>query len=613
MDEQKLRVELLGPVRAWVSGGEVDLGGGMAKAVFAALALQRGRSVPRAALVAALWAGQPPASADGLISTYVAGLRRAIEPGRSGGGFVLLSSSREGYRLALPDEYCDVAVFEARLQLAKDLLPHDPGASAAVAAEALVLRRGMPLTGLPGPFAAAECERLTQAYLDAAETRAEALITTGKPAEAATELNELSEQWPLREHANALLRTALNQVGRPAEAHVAYQRLQRGLGRDTGSPGVAPHQVTDESGRPAPAAESGLAGSGVPAQLPHDSSRFTGRSRELSQLTRLLSTDRTNAAPPMVILTGAVGIGKTALAVHAAHRLGSAFPDGHLFIDLCGFDPELPPRQPGDVLVHCLHGLGVGAEHLPPGEEELAALMRSVLAERRVLLVLDNAVSSTQVRPLLPGASTSAVLVTSRNRLAGLVIRDGFQRIELPLLSSRESVEYLRLAVGRDRLRTESAAAADLASLCGHLPLALSMVAERVAGTPAMTLADMRADLADERERLDRLGIEDEPASTVRAAFSWSYHALKPATARFFRSLGLHPQPEFTSAGAAALTGRSAAEARILLRDLAAGHLVEVVAHDRYRLHQLMRLYARDLGAEDGEAPGTSGDRACGR
>jgi hypothetical protein len=519
------------------------------------------------------------------------------------GGFLLLSSSREGYRLDLPDEHCDVAVFETRLRLAKELLPDDPGASAALAAEALALRRGTPLTGLPGPFAAAERERLTQAFLAAAETRAEALITSGQAAEATT---ELTEQWPLSEHVNTLLEAARNQLGRPAEADVAHRHLQR---RNTGPLGAAPHQEAGESGHD-PGAESGLAGSGVPAQLPHDSSRFTGRSRELGRLTRLLSADRTNTAPPMVILTGAAGIGKTALAVHAAHRLGSDFPDGHLFIDLCGFDPELPPRQPSDVLVHCLHGLGVGSEHLPVGEEELAALLRSVLAERRVLLVLDNAVSSTQVRPLLPGASTSAVLVTSRNQLAGLVIRDGFQRIELPLLSSGESMEYLRLAVGRDRVRTESAAAADLAGLCGHLPLALSMVAERVAGTPAMTLADMRADLADERERLDRLGIEDEPASTVRAAFSWSYHSLKPRTARFFRLLGLHPEPEFTAAGAAALTGRSAAEARILLRDLTAGHLVEVVAQDRYRLHQLMRLYVRDLCAEDGEVPETSGKEA---
>jgi tetratricopeptide (TPR) repeat protein len=327
----------------------------------------------------------------------------------------------------------------------------------------------------------------------------------------------------------------------------------------------------------------------IPSQLPHDVGGFTGREPELADLASL-AVGQEEAA---VVIDGVAGVGKTALAVHFAHRAAAAFPDGQLFVNLRGFDPGHPPLGPAGALARFVRALGAGPLDLPADLDELAGMYRSQLSGRRVLVVLDNAASAEQVRPLLPGTAGCLAIVTSRNRLSGLTAVDGAQRLTLDMLPCEEAVALIARIAGDERAAADPAATRRLAGLCGWQPLALRITADRAAAHPHLSLADLAGELTAENDRLDALAT-DEQASQVRAVFSWSYRALAPAAARAFQLLGLHPGQDISTAAAAALLDAPVPETRRLLRILTGGHLLEETGRDRYQFHDLVRIYAAE-------------------
>ena len=338
------------------------------------------------------------------------------------------------------------------------------------------------------------------------------------------------------------------------------------------------------------------AGHIVPAQLPSDVFGFTGRDDELTRLDALLGGAGGDPPRAVVITTvaGTAGVGKTALAVHWAHRIRDRFPDGQLYVNMRGFDPGGPAVQPAEVLSGFLEALGVSPQRIPADPAAQAALYRSALTGRRVLIVLDNASDADQVRPLLPGEPACMVVVTSRNRLGGLVAAAGAQPLFLDLLTTAEARELLSLRIGEHRVRAEPAAVADIIAACSRLPLALAITAARAATHPGFSLGAIAAELRDAQRRLDVLAGSD-PATDVRAVFSWSYRTLSPAAARVFRLLALHPTPEAGLGAVTSLAGLPTGQVRPLLAELGEANLVAEPTAGRFACHDLLRDYAREL------------------
>ena len=343
------------------------------------------------------------------------------------------------------------------------------------------------------------------------------------------------------------------------------------------SGGVHFHTGADPAARP-------------PRQLPAPMHGFVGRSRELARLEALLADG--TSGPRLVVIVGTAGAGKTSLAVHLAHRVRGGFPDGQLFVNLHGYDAATP-LGPAAVLERFLRALGVMPAAIPAEVEERAEMFRSLTAGQRILVVLDNAATVGQVRPLLPGDSEALVLVTSRHRLPGLSARDGAHRLTLGLLSDAEATALIAAATTDYRDPDDPGQVAELARLCARLPLALRIAAERAAARPWMPLTELIADLRSESSLWDALSTEDEAeADAVRTVFAWSYRALPLAAARVFRLLGLHPGPDFSAATAAALTGEETGRVSGLLDALAGAHLLEQTGPDRFQFHDLLRAYA---------------------
>ena len=356
---------------------------------------------------------------------------------------------------------------------------------------------------------------------------------------------------------------------------------------------------------PAPAKPEPQGGA-VPAQLPADVTGFTGRAAELARLDGVLTGGGITAI--ICAVAGTAGVGKTALAVRWGHRARERFPDGQLYVDLRGYDPGRPV-EPGDALARMLAALGVPPAEIPFELDERAARYRTQLARRRMLVVLDNAGSVDQVRPLLPGAGDCVTLVTSRDSLAGLVARDGAYRVDLGLLPVADATALLRGLIG-SRVDDEPEAAARLIEQCARLPLALRVAAELAAARPGSTLAELVAELADQQRRLGLLDPGGDQRSAVAAVFSWSLRSLTPTAARTFRLLGQHPGPDFDAYAAAALAGLDVAEAGRALLDLARAHLVDPVGDGRYAMHDLLHAYAAGLPAEPPSgAAGPADDR----
>jgi len=372
---------------------------------------------------------------------------------------------------------------------------------------------------------------------------------------------------------------------------VPADRLEELLAAD-GAPASAPGRVA------------------VPRQLPAAVADFTGRAAELQVLTAAL--DQAGAPGTVVIsaIGGTAGVGKTALALHWAHQVADRFPDGQLHVNLRGFDPSGTPVTPGEAIRGFLDALGVPPERIPPDQEAQAGLYRSLLADRRVLIVLDNARDEQQVRPLLPASPAGLVLVTSRSQLGGLAAADGARLISLDVLNHADAVQMLTARLGASRTAAEPDAVDRIADLCACLPLALAVAAARAAARPGFPLAGLAEELADSAGRLDALDAGD-PATSVRAVFSWSTRQLSAEAARVFRLLGLHPGPDISVPATASLVAVEESVARSLLRGLARAHLIAEHVPGRYALHDLLRAYAADQArARDSQA---DRDAAIGR
>jgi len=612
-----LRVAVLGPVTAWRDEREIQAGQPRQLAVLGVLATRANRVVSRGELVDAVWGEEPPATAEGGIYTYVAGLRRVLEPDRPRRApdrsrrtpARVLVSAGGGYMLRLDPGCLDAAVFEQYLSQARELrAAGDAAAAERAVTEALALWRGLPFAGVPGPFAEAERQRLGELRTGAAEDRADLLLALGRAAEAVPDLTALVTAHPLRERARGLLMIALYRCGRQAEAlqvfHDAREQLAEDLGIDPGDEltrihgqllAMDPALAGQPDARDSENTVTLLRSAPPPAQVPPEAAGFAARTAELDQLHAMLPADASK--PAVVVVTGTAGVGKTTLAARFARQVTSRFPDGQLYVNLRGFDPSAVPTEPGIALQAFFEALGVPPRQAPATVDAQTGLFRSLLEGRRMLLLLDNARSTEQVRPLLPASPGCMVVITSRNQLTGLVAAEGARLLPLGVLSSAEATELLVGRLGAERVAAEPEAAAELACHCAGLPLALSVTCARAVTRPGVALGDVAAELRDARGRLDALETGDE-VTDLRAVFSWSYRKLSPPAARMFRLLGLHQGPDISAAAAASLAGLPAGEARAALTELTRASLLTEDATGRLACHELLRAYAAEQATE---------------
>jgi DNA-binding SARP family transcriptional activator len=581
-----VRVRLLGPVDVTVEGAARSVAGSRRQAVLAALALAPGHVVSTDRLADLVWGDAAPPTAANTLQSHVSYLRRLL------GGRDAIQARPPGYLLDLGAEPTDVAAAERLIGQAEQSA--DPGRRAGLLSEAVALWRGPPLADLPG--FEREAQRLDQLLLRARRQLVDVRLELGEHAALLGELTELSRQHPLDEEVAGRLMLALYRAGRQADALDAYRRLRATLREDLGiDPGPAVRDLESAILRQDPALELPAmpASAEVPAQLPLAVAAFAGRAREMAALDRVM--DEATQSVAIAAVSGTAGVGKTALAVRWAHRAAGRFPDGQLYCDLRGFDPGGGAvLGPVDALRGFLTALGVPADRIPDGLAARSGLYRSLLAGKRVLVLLDNARDVDQVRPLLPGAPGCLVLVTSRDRLTPLLAIEGARPVTLDVLSPGEARELLTARIGQGRSAAEPEAADEIVERCARLPLALAIACARAAAYPELPLAKLAGELRDAAGPLDALA-GDDCGTDLRAVFSWSYQRLDPAAARLFRLLGLHPGPEVTASAAASLAGLPLERARPLLAQLSRAHLLTERTAGRFSAHDLLRAYAAEL------------------
>ncbi|MGK5543564.1 AfsR/SARP family transcriptional regulator [Streptomyces sp. URMC 127] len=596
-EETRLRFALLGRLRAWRDDEELALGSPQQQAFLAVLLLRQERAASMADIVEELWGGNPPPRAVGTLRTYASRLRRLLEPERAVGESPrVLVSVPDGYALHVPREAVDLARFEDHVASAGRARAAGQLAEARARLRlALELWQDVPLPGIPGAAMDVHRARLADQRLTALEARLELDLELDGSQSVLTELAGLAAHHPLRERLRALQMMALHRDGRFAEALAVYDEARLLLSEELGlEPGRDLAEARDLLTAPETPGSAELEGEPaaplLPAQLPVDLADFTGRATLVADLCALLTSDRPGAATTVVV-SGAGGVGKSALAVHVAHRVRESFPDGQFYADLQ--DAGGRRADPAIVLGSFLRALGVDDAGIPEGLAERSALFRDRLGGRRVLVLLDNAPGPEQVRSFLPGPPGCAVVVTSRSKLAGPV---SARLVGLDAMTRDEAVELLGKAVGRARVAAEADAAAGLVSACGHLPLAVRIVAARLATRPAWPLGALHARLTDEQHRLAELRVA---GLSVEAAFALGYAQLRPAQQRAFRLLALPDGPHVSSAAAAAVLGLPAPEAEALCESLVDVSLLESPALGRYRYHDLLRLYARGRASAD--------------
>jgi DNA-binding SARP family transcriptional activator/tetratricopeptide (TPR) repeat protein len=594
---------VLGPVGVWRDGVEVDLGAPQQRTVLAVLLARVGLTVSVDEIVDAMWGEDPPGTAVNAVQRSVGLLRRALEPelATRDAGRWLIRSGR-GYRLALDAETVDLLRFRQLVTQARSAGDAASGVEAIGAA--LDLWRGPAANGIdPRVRDQAAFIALDREYLATAREAADLALAAGNAERVLPALRLAAARGPFDEPVQGRLIRLLAAAGHQAEALEVYEVVRRRLADELGiDPGAELTAARDGVLSPGVAGAAAPVGVPVPAQLPADLAVFTGRRAELARALAL-PTDRVSAAETVVItaIGGMAGIGKTSLAVRWAHQIADRFPDGQLYLNLRGFDPAGQVVGPGDALVTLLDGLGVSPARVPTGVDARAALYRSRIAGRKMLVLLDNARDAGQVRPLLPGSAGCLVIVTSRNQLTSLVAVEGAHLVTLDLLSAVDAVDFLARRLGVDRVGAEPDAVADIVALCGGLPLALAIAAARAATHPGFGLAAIAGEMGATERRLDAFAGPD-PAINARTVFSWSYTTLSPGAARLFRLLGLTSGPDISSAAAASLAGVGPAEVRMLLAELTAAHLVSESAPGRYTSHDLVRAYAAELsGVEAGD------------
>lgn len=587
-----MEIRLLGPVQARIGETVVDLGPRQRRLVLAVLAIEVNRLVPVDRLVELVWPVRPPRTASHAVRVSVSSIRALLSEAEADLTVVTRGS---GYQLRADPMLIDVHRFQELLTRSRDAV--DDQARLTQLDEALALWRGPALVDTAD---AEVVEQLvggvTETRLVAQEDRFDTLLRLGRHQEALGELTTLVDQHPTRERLVGQLMLALHRGGQSSRALAVSRRtrtvLAEELGIDPGDElsrlelGILRNDqaLTISAGQPPVELTA-------PALLPPAIGDFTGREAQFAALDR---------AAAVTLLVGTAGVGKTALAVQWGHRARAKFPDGQLYVNLNGYSVG-PPVQPLQALSQFLRAVGVPPDQVPVDLAEAAGLYRSLLADRTVLVLLDNAVSAEQVRPLLPAGPRCQVVITSRDRLDGLVALDAAQRLGLDVMSPDEALALLRRMIGGERIDAEQASARELAGMCAHLPLALRITAAQLVNHPSRPIADYVATL-DQNDLLTSLRIDGDEQSAVRAAFDLSYSGLKPEAQELFRRLGLVPGPDVSAQTAAALIESTPCEAARLLDQLAAAHLVDQPVYGRYTCHDLLRHYARERADEQDSA-----------
>ncbi len=622
--ESQVRFNILGPLEGWTAGDRLKLGGQIYERVLATLLLEPGNIVPVVRLVEAVWDEEPPVTASHQVRKAVADLRRRIP-----GGGKLIVTDGPGYRVQVAEDQLDLLEFTGHIQQARHAAASDlPQEAADQLRAALALWRGPVMSGAGGSVVEAAGAVLEERRLGAAEQLFELRLALGEAGELIGDLRTLIAQHPLRESLRGHLILAMYRSGRQAEALAEYAKVRELLVEELGidpsaqltklyedilraspelaGPAARPVPVAGPptSRSPAPAAEDERSapsgpGSGrfptlaslhgAPCTLPPGTPDFTGRERELAEVLEACRQDA-GEGPRVVAIDGMGGCGKTSLAVRTAYQLAEEYPDGQLYADLRGFTPGEKPQRPTATLVGLLRTLGVSADSIPDDEAGLIGLWRATLTGRRLLFLFDNALDAGQVLPLLPSSTECLVLVTSRARLLDL---DGADWISLGVMEPEESRVMLTELLGDNRVAREPEAAAELAELCGHLPLALRLAVARLRNRPRWTVRYLVERLEDETRRLDELSAGER---SVAATLSLSYKALEEELQAAFCLLGLHPGAEVDVYSAAALLETGVRDAEDMLEDLLDMHLLVQNDPGMYAFHDLVRTYALSLG-----------------
>ncbi|HEX6451769.1 MAG TPA: BTAD domain-containing putative transcriptional regulator [Trebonia sp.] len=618
-----MKFSVLGPVRAWREDTELNLGAPQQRALLAMLLLAAGRQVTLAAIINGLWEDDPPPAAVGTVRTYVSRLRRCLQPGGPERGTGLIRSEGTGYVVPAEARVLDLETFDRMTKDARTLISRGSGFNAQAATllrDALKLRQGEPLADVPGPYARSQRVRIRELQLAAAEERLALDIELGGHVGAAAELQSLLAAQPMRERLSELLMLALYRAGRQIDALAVYESTRRLLGDEFGiDPGPALREMqqrilqTDVTllpgQRPLHIAESvpdvpqdppALAPTVVPAapsaQLPADLPVFAGRCGDLGRLDSLLAeTSAPEAGVMITVIDGMAGIGKTTLAVRWAREIASQYSDGQLYADLRGFGTAKAAASPGEVLSGFLEALGADPARIPEDARARAGLYRSMLRDRRVLVLLDNARDAEQVRPLLPASPGCLVIVTSRNRLLSLVTAYGACAVTLEPLPRHEAEALVSARIGKMRLAAEPQAAGGIIDRCAGLPLALAVVAARAALYEDLPLSEIAGELWDPRTSLDALSTDDA-AADVRTVLSWAYRLLSEPARRLFRLLAVHSGPDISRGAAASLAGLTKAEAQPLIAELTGVRLLSEHRPGRLSSHELTQVYAAELG-----------------
>lgn len=614
----EIRFSVLGAVRAHRGETVLATRSPQQQALLTALLLRSGRAASAHDLIAAIWGEEAPDSALASLRTYAWRLRQTLEEDRAAPK--ILVSLRDGYQLHIPPLALDVHRAEKlAADAAQARAAGEDDECGRLLTEAVDLWQGEPLAGVPGPFAEQQRSRLTEMRLGLIEERFEHDLGQGRHTFVIPDLTAYTQEHPLQERPYGFLMRALYASGRQADALAVFTRarhvLAEELGVDPGPELTALHERVlggdpllsvpakgrataparaearepeDTAATPAPTAPPTPL---RPAQLPADTPDFTGRSDAVQRLCQVL-TNPERTSLPVASVTGMGGIGKTTLALRVAHRAKQDFADGQLYADLRG--NGLDPADPGTVLGSLLTALGVPGHGLPNATEDRARLFRSLLDGRRILLLLDNARDPAQVRPLLPGSAECAVIITSRARLVGLSTS---AQADLDVFATGEAIALLTAIVGEHRVAEEPEAAVELVTACGHLPLAVRIVAARLSARPRWKVETMTGRLADERRRIGELRAGD---LAVAAAFELGYHQLTEEQARAFRLLAPMTQPGIGLAAAAAALDLDEDDAEDLLESLVDAAMLEAPVPGRYRYHNLVRAFALQLGEDAG-------------
>ncbi|NUT96471.1 MAG: tetratricopeptide repeat protein [Saccharothrix sp.] len=580
---------VLGRLEVWTGGRLLDVGHAKRRCVAAVLLAEANRVVTTEQLLERVWAGRPPHKARQAVSNYVSQLRQLLAGAVEGGPTIRRRD--EGYTLLVDPDHVDLHLFRRLVVEAR--AETDQRRALELLERADRLWRGEAFEGLDTPWLVALREGLARERFAADSDRVDLALAQGRHAAVLPELTDRAAAHPLDERVAAQLVLALYRDGRQADALARYQdirtRLADELGTDPGPDLRELHHrvLTADPGLTPPPRAAGVP---VPRQLPVPPHSFTGRAPELARLDEALAT-RTADAVVISAIGGAGGIGKTWLALHWAHRNADRFPDGQLFVDLHGFSHADRPVTPDTALFGFLVALGIAPDRVPADQDAKAALYRSVVADKRMLVVLDNAATADQVVPLLPGSRSCTVLITGRTRLASLIDRNGARHLQLDVLTAAEARELLISRLGRERLTgAEPDATGDLVALCGAYPLALSITARNAATRPTIPLAEIAAELRE--LGLDVLDHDTDPAASLPAVMSWSLRRLTDHQRTLFGLLGIAPGPDTTLPAAAALTGLPKALARKDLSALEEASLVERRPGGRYAMHDLVRDYA---------------------